>query len=63
MDADVDAIGINDDDDDDDDGIFSIANDRQSEDDDTSLVKTTFVQQCTRSALLLTRMKQQKNFC
>uniref|UniRef100_A0AAV1UDX8 Uncharacterized protein n=1 Tax=Peronospora matthiolae TaxID=2874970 RepID=A0AAV1UDX8_9STRA len=36
MDADVDGIGIDDDDDDDDDAcIFSIANDRQSEDDDT----------------------------
>uniref|UniRef100_A0AAV1UPB6 Uncharacterized protein n=1 Tax=Peronospora matthiolae TaxID=2874970 RepID=A0AAV1UPB6_9STRA len=34
MDADVDAIDV-DDDDDDDAGIFSIANDRQSEDDDT----------------------------
>uniref|UniRef100_A0AAV1VDZ1 Tf2-1-like SH3-like domain-containing protein n=1 Tax=Peronospora matthiolae TaxID=2874970 RepID=A0AAV1VDZ1_9STRA len=34
MDADVDGIDI-DDDDDDDAGIFSIANDRQSEDDDT----------------------------
>uniref|UniRef100_A0AAV1TRV9 Uncharacterized protein n=1 Tax=Peronospora matthiolae TaxID=2874970 RepID=A0AAV1TRV9_9STRA len=34
MNADVDAIDI-DDDDDDDTGIFSIANDRQSEDDDT----------------------------
>uniref|UniRef100_A0AAV1UYA3 Uncharacterized protein n=1 Tax=Peronospora matthiolae TaxID=2874970 RepID=A0AAV1UYA3_9STRA len=33
MDSDVDAIDI-DDDDDDDAGIFSIANDRQSEDDD-----------------------------
>uniref|UniRef100_A0AAV1UGK7 Uncharacterized protein n=1 Tax=Peronospora matthiolae TaxID=2874970 RepID=A0AAV1UGK7_9STRA len=34
MDADVDGIDI-DDDDDEDAGIFSIANDRQSEDDDT----------------------------
>uniref|UniRef100_A0AAV1T8K3 Uncharacterized protein n=1 Tax=Peronospora matthiolae TaxID=2874970 RepID=A0AAV1T8K3_9STRA len=34
MDAEVDAIDV-DDDDDDDAGIFSIANDRQSEDDDT----------------------------
>uniref|UniRef100_A0AAV1T7L5 Uncharacterized protein n=1 Tax=Peronospora matthiolae TaxID=2874970 RepID=A0AAV1T7L5_9STRA len=34
MDADIDAINI-DDDDDDDAGIFSIANDCQSEDDDT----------------------------
>uniref|UniRef100_A0AAV1TP54 Uncharacterized protein n=1 Tax=Peronospora matthiolae TaxID=2874970 RepID=A0AAV1TP54_9STRA len=36
MDADVDGIDVDDDDDDDDDaGIFSIANYRQSEDDDT----------------------------
>uniref|UniRef100_A0AAV1ULG3 Uncharacterized protein n=1 Tax=Peronospora matthiolae TaxID=2874970 RepID=A0AAV1ULG3_9STRA len=34
MDADVDEIDV-DDDDDDDAGVFSIANDRQSEDDDT----------------------------
>uniref|UniRef100_A0AAV1UHB1 Uncharacterized protein n=1 Tax=Peronospora matthiolae TaxID=2874970 RepID=A0AAV1UHB1_9STRA len=34
MDTDVDGIDV-DDDDDDDAGIFSIANDRQSEDDDT----------------------------
>uniref|UniRef100_A0AAV1TG07 Uncharacterized protein n=1 Tax=Peronospora matthiolae TaxID=2874970 RepID=A0AAV1TG07_9STRA len=34
MDADVDEIDV-DDDDDDDAGIFNIANDRQSEDDDT----------------------------
>uniref|UniRef100_A0AAV1T9T0 Uncharacterized protein n=1 Tax=Peronospora matthiolae TaxID=2874970 RepID=A0AAV1T9T0_9STRA len=34
MDSDVDEIDV-DDDDDDDAGVFSIANDRQSEDDDT----------------------------
>uniref|UniRef100_A0AAV1UZ84 Uncharacterized protein n=1 Tax=Peronospora matthiolae TaxID=2874970 RepID=A0AAV1UZ84_9STRA len=62
MGADVDAIDI-DDDDNDDAGIFSIANDRQSEMDDALTGETTFFQQCTRSALLLTRMNQQMNFC
>uniref|UniRef100_A0AAV1UQL0 Tf2-1-like SH3-like domain-containing protein n=1 Tax=Peronospora matthiolae TaxID=2874970 RepID=A0AAV1UQL0_9STRA len=42
MDADVDAIDI-DDDDDDDAGIFSISNDRQSEDDDTLTGEDTFL--------------------
>uniref|UniRef100_A0AAV1TGZ8 Transcription factor CBF/NF-Y/archaeal histone domain-containing protein n=1 Tax=Peronospora matthiolae TaxID=2874970 RepID=A0AAV1TGZ8_9STRA len=47
MDADVDAIDISDDDDDDA-GIFSIANDCQSEEYDASLAKTTFFQQYTK---------------
>uniref|UniRef100_A0AAV1VJP6 Tf2-1-like SH3-like domain-containing protein n=1 Tax=Peronospora matthiolae TaxID=2874970 RepID=A0AAV1VJP6_9STRA len=42
MDADVDGIDINDDDDDDA-GIFSIAYDRQSEDDDTLIVEDNFL--------------------
>uniref|UniRef100_A0AAV1UCA3 Uncharacterized protein n=1 Tax=Peronospora matthiolae TaxID=2874970 RepID=A0AAV1UCA3_9STRA len=62
MDADVNEIVI-DDDDDDDAGIFSIAKDRQSEYDDALTGEETFFQQCTRSALLLTRMNQQRKFC
>uniref|UniRef100_A0AAV1TIW0 Integrase catalytic domain-containing protein n=1 Tax=Peronospora matthiolae TaxID=2874970 RepID=A0AAV1TIW0_9STRA len=63
MDADVGGIDV-DDDDDDDAGIFSIANDRQSEDEDTlNGEDDVFFQQCTQSALLLTRMNQQRNFC